>query len=185
MKNPLLGYCLNRDFKQRLSNSRQRLYRLAFSWSHAHDIADDLVQETMAKALKNSKQLRDPAALDSWLYGILNNCWRDFLRSNRELDDIDELVLLSKDTPENAFERQDLTKVIQQQMEQLSIGHRQVVSLVDLQGCTYEEVSKVLNIPLGTVMSRLSRARKQLAEALLEYQPVHSGNNNKVLRRVI
>lgn len=185
MKNPLLGYCLNRDFKERLTNSRSRLYRLAYSWCHTHDIADDLVQETMTKALKNSKQLRDQAAMDSWLFGILNNCWRDYLRNKRELDDIDDIVLLSRDMPDKDFERQDLSRIIQQQMEQLNIGQRQVLSLVDLQGCSYEEVSRILDIPMGTVMSRLSRARKQLADALLEYQPVNAGHNNNVLRSVI
>lgn len=185
MKNPIMGYCLNRTFKERLSNSRTRLYRLAYSWCHAHDLADDLVQETMAKALKNNNQLRDHAAMDSWLYGILNNCWRDYLRSKRELDNIDDIVLMSQDTPHRAFERQDLSRIIQQQMEQLNIGQRQVVSLVDLQGCSYAEVAKILDIPVGTVMSRLSRARKQLADALLEYQPVNTGHKNNILRRVI
>lgn len=185
MKNPLLEYCQVRDVKQKLTNSRTRLYRLAYSWCHVHDIADDLVQETMAKALKNIKQLRDHAVLDSWLYGILNNCWRDYLRSKRELDDIDDFILLSEDTPEKAFERQDLTRIIQKQMEQLNIGQRQVLSLVDLQGCSYEEVSRILDIPMGTVMSRLARARKQLADALLEYKPISTGHKNNVLRRVI
>ena len=185
MKNPLLGYCINRDIKQRLSNKRNSLYRLAYSWCHQHDIADDIVQDAMAKALKNIKQLRDHEALDSWLYGILNNCWRDYLRSKRDIENIDDIVLINHETPEIAFERQDLSNIIQIQMEQLSVGQRQVLSLVDLQGCSYEEVARILDIPVGTVMSRLSRARKNLADALLEYQPVRTEKSRNVLRRIV
>lgn len=185
MKNPLLEYCQHRNLKERLSNSRSRLYRLAYSWCHSHDIADDLVQDAMAKALKNSKQLRDLNAIDSWLYGILNNCWRDYLRCKRELENIDDIVLVNAETPDVAFERQDLCKLIQKQMAKLTISQRQVISLVDLQGCSYEEVSRILDIPMGTVMSRLSRARKYLADALLEYQPVKSDQKNTLIRRII
>lgn len=185
MKNLLRGYCLNREFLERLSNSRNRLYQLAYSWCHQHDIADDLVQDTMAKALKNSKQLRDHSALNSWLFGILNNCWRDHLRSKRVLDNIDDVILTSHDRPDKAFERSDLVNAVQQEMEKLNIGQRQVLSLVDLQGCSYEDVSKILQIPVGTVMSRLSRARKQLSAALLEYQPNDAKHRNSGIRRVI
>ncbi|MDH5445270.1 MAG: RNA polymerase sigma factor [Gammaproteobacteria bacterium] len=185
MKNPILGYCQIRDFRQRLSNNRSRLYRLAYSWCHQHELADDLTQETMAKALKNIKQLRDPEALDSWLYGILNNCWRDYLRAKKNLENIDDVVMINEETPESTFERQDLCNIIQSQMQQLNLGQRQVLSLVDLQGCSYEDVAKVLDIPVGTVMSRLSRARKNLADALLEYRPVNTGQHNKILRRIV
>ena len=91
---------------------------------YTKSIADDLVQDTMAKALKNSKQLRDDTALESWLYGILNNCWRDYLRSKRELENIDDIVLVNPETPDIVFERQDLCKLIQKQMGQLTIGQR-------------------------------------------------------------
>lgn len=185
MKNLILGYCQNRDFNQRLSNSRTRLYRLAYSWCHQPDLADDLTQETMTKAFKNKQQLKDPKALDSWLYGILHHCWIDYLRSKKNLENIDDMVIVYEETPESAFEREDLSKIIQSQMQQLNIGQRQVLSLVDLQGCSYDEVARILDIPVGTVMSRLSRARQNLADALLEYQPVNTGQKNKILRRIV
>jgi len=186
MKTLLLSYCKSRQFKEQLANNRTRLYRIAYSWSHSHDIADDLVQDAMGKALKNYKQLRDHGALNSWLFGILNNCWRDYLRQRHDFDNIDDIVLISHDTPDKHFERQDLSRIIQDHMEQLNIGQRQVISLVDLHGCTYEEVSQILSIPIGTVMSRLSRARKQLAEALIEYKPVNTVHNPKnTLRSVV
>ena len=123
MKNPLALYCLNREFRQTLTHSRGRLYRIAFSWCHDHDLADDLVQETMAKALKNAKQLRDKSAIHSWLFGIMNNCWRDHLRRQKDMDNIDDVVLQSDSAPEHDFERQDVKKLIRKHMEQLNIGH--------------------------------------------------------------
>ena len=187
MKNPLAVYCRNREFRQTLINSRGRLYRIAFSWCHDHHLSDDLVQETMAKALKHAKQLRDKSAVQSWLFGIMNNCWRDHLRRQKDMDNIDDVILHSEDAPDADFERQDVKKLIRKHMEQLNIGQRQVISLIDLQGFAYEEVSKILDIPIGTVMSRLSRARKQLADSLLESMPAQDkkSHNNKTLRRVI
>ena len=67
-------------FRHELRERRDRLYRLAFSWCHNAALADDLTQEALTKALRNSTQLRDDQRLDSWLFRILANCWQDHLR---------------------------------------------------------------------------------------------------------
>jgi len=87
-------FCRSQEFKQRLEASRTRLYRLAYSWCHDTALADDLAQETLEKALKKSSQLRDPAALETWLFSILTNCWRDHFRRSRDMLDIDDLPLV-------------------------------------------------------------------------------------------
>lgn len=181
--NPLKRYCLSREFKQQLTTSRPRLYRVAYSWCHQGDLADDLVQETMAKAIKHAKQLRDHKAIESWLFGIMANCWRDHLRKQKPMDDIDDILLPHHDTPEQRYERQDIVDLIQNTMAELPIGQRQVLSLVELEGFSYAEVADILNVPVGTVMSRLSRARKQMAEKLL-IQP-QAKDHIKTLRRVV
>ena len=181
--NPLKLYCLGKEFKQRLIDSRPRLYRVAYSWCHQSDVADDLVQEAMAKAIKSAKQLRDSNSMDSWLFGIMVNCWRDYLRKQKPVDDIDDVFLAHNDTPELRYERQDITKLIQDTMAELPTGYRQVLSLVELEGFSYTEVAEILTIPVGTVMSRLSRARKQMAEKLLT-QP-QAKDHIRTLRRVI
>ena len=68
------------DLQNQLEQIRPRLYRLAYSWSHNAALADDLVQETLIKALKNANQLRDPSLLNSWVFSILANCLRDHYR---------------------------------------------------------------------------------------------------------
>ena len=147
---------------------RPRLYKVAYSWCHAADIADDLVQDTVIKAMRNANSLRDMQKMNSWLFTILANCWRDYLRRQKPTDDIDECILTDDDSPELAQERQNITDIVQHAVATLPQGQRQVLSLIDLEGFSYAEVAEIVGIPTGTVMSRLNRARKALSEQLLE-----------------
>jgi len=166
--NPLEFICRSSTFKKQLAEMRPRLYKVAFSWCHAADVADDLVQDTVIKAIRNASSLRDMKKMNSWLFAILANCWRDYLRRQKPTDDIDECIFTDDDTPELAQERQNITDIVQQAIATLPQGQRQVLSLVDLEGFSYAEVAEIVGIPAGTVMSRLNRARKALSEQLLE-----------------
>lgn len=172
--------CKDGNLKQRLEQQRVRLYRLAYSWSHNPTLSDDLVQDAMVKAIKNVRQLRNPEALNPWLNGILANCWKDHFRQKREYEDIDEQVLYETNTPESQYEKQHICKTIRQAVTNLPVGQRQVVTLVDLEGSSYAEVAEILQIPIGTVMSRLCRARKLLAEILLETNPAMQTNIHSI-----
>jgi RNA polymerase sigma-70 factor (ECF subfamily) len=167
MKNPLKFLCRTESLGRRLEQSRPRLYRMAFAWTQNPALADDLVQETLAKALHKSGQLRDPAALNTWLFSILSNCWRDHFRRNRETEDIDNVVLLHEDTPEHRHDDRQVVDRVRGAIARLPEGQRQVVTLVDLEGFTYMEVATILDIPIGTVMSRLCRAHNALRACLL------------------
>ena len=182
--NPLNLLTRNREFRQKLEQSRQRLYRLAYAWSHDPTLADDLVQETMAKALKHAGQLRNRDAMDSWLFGILANCWRDHFRARRELDNIDDYVITNDITPETQHEQEHITQRVRAAVASLPDGQRQVLTLVDLEGCTYAEVANALQIPIGTVMSRLCRARKTLAATLFEFESRTTATHLSI-RRVV
>ena len=160
--------CRSTTYKKQLEEMRPRLYKVAYSWCHAADIADDLVQDTVIKAIRNASSLRDMKKMNSWLFAIMANCWRDYLRKQKPTDDIDECIFTNDDTPELAHERQNITDIVQQAIASLPQGQRQVLSLVDLEGFSYTEVAEVIGIPMGTVMSRLNRARKALSEQLLE-----------------
>jgi len=173
----------SRTFRQRIEAFRPRLFRLACSWCHNPDLADDLVQETLYKALKNARQLRDMDTLDSWLFSILNNCWRDHFRRQRKIEDIDNVVLIEEVTPSHLAEQQNIVDKVRGAVALLPAGQCQVLTLVDLEGLSYLEVAEVLDIPIGTVMSRLCRARKALASRLLEFQPEQVEHRTR-LRRV-
>lgn len=166
--NPLEFICRSPAFKKRLEEMRPRLYKVAYSWCHAADVADDLVQDTIIKAIRNANSLRDIKKMNSWLFTILANCWRDYLRRQKPTDDIDECIFTDDDSPELAQERQNITDIVQQAVATLPQGQRQVLSLVDLEGFSYAEVAEIVGVPAGTVMSRLNRARKALSEQLLE-----------------
>lgn len=175
------------DFQRQLEQLRPRLYRLAFSWCHNSALAEDLVQEALIKALKNEQQLRDPALLPSWLFSILNNCWRDHFRKNREMDDIDDIEdfqYAHDETPERTHSQTQIVVQVRNAIEQLPLGQRQVITLVDLEELSYIEVAAILNIPVGTVMSRLSRARTAMKTFLLDANRNTTISHTAKLRRI-
>lgn len=164
-------FCRGQELKARLENSRSRLYRLAYSWCHDAPLADDLVQETLSKALKNIGKLRNPETLDSWLFTILSNTWKSHLRARKEHVEYNEENFHDESSPELTNSRLETINSVQHAIGQLALGQRQVVTLVDLEGFSYADVAQILDIPIGTVMSRLCRARQSLKEKLLENSP--------------
>lgn len=172
------------QFNQRLEEMHPRLYRVAYSWTHKKDLAEDLVQETLLRALNNSGSLRDIDALDSWLFTIMNNCWRDHLRQLKPEDDIDDVVLTDAMTPEDLRYQHDVTVLVQTAIARLPQSQRQTVTLVDLEGFSYAEVASILDVPIGTVMSRLCRARSTLASELLDLKENQQPENHSGLRRI-
>lgn len=169
--NPFEVLCKNREFEHVLSKSRERLYRIAFAWSHNPDLADDLVQETYSKALRQRKQLRDLDSIGPWLFRILMNSWHDYLRAKKETIEFDESLYIDEQTPEVVNSRYETVQRVRQAVQSLPIGQREVLALVDLERCSYAEVAEILDIPAGTVMSRLCRARRQLKGLLLDQAP--------------
>ncbi|MEW6165217.1 MAG: RNA polymerase sigma factor [Pseudomonadota bacterium] len=160
-----------RQFEIRLEESRARLWRLAHSWCHNRAIADDLVQDTLAKALVRHGQLRDAEALHGWLCSIMAHCWHDQLRARKDtldIDAIDEHELMDCASPEDDCLQNEVVRRVRQAIAGLPVGQREVVTLVDLEEFSYAEVAEILEVPIGTVMSRLSRARVALRDALRE-----------------
>lgn len=159
-----------RELVEKIKASRVRLYRLAFAWCHDAVLADDLAQEALTRGLSRLEQLRESERLMSWLFAILNRCWIDHLRARR--DDLDDEILaeLPSDLPgpDSHAERQQTVNRVRAAIAALPLGQRQVVTLVDLEELSYAEVAEVLAIPIGTVMSRLCRARGSLRGLLLE-----------------
>lgn len=160
--------CRGRDFDKKLSTSRERLYRLAYSWCHQPDVADDLVQDTCSKALNRRQSLRDDSAFDTWIFRILANTWYDYLKLQKEVVEYDDVYKPDDMTPEFIHSRYETIVDVRNAVGQLPLGQRQVLSLIELEQFSYSEVAEILDIPVGTVMSRLCRARKQLKELLLK-----------------
>jgi RNA polymerase sigma-70 factor (ECF subfamily) len=155
--------------RREIEGSRAMLYRMAFAWCHDAALADDLAQAAVEKALRRMSQLREADRARPWMLRILANCLRDHVRARRdhvELDSVDDMLADPGASPDQARETAELAGGVRRAVEALPLGQRQVVTLVDLEGCTYVEAAEILEVPIGTVMSRLCRARAALRERL-------------------
>ncbi|MCW8964041.1 MAG: RNA polymerase sigma factor [Gammaproteobacteria bacterium] len=170
-------------FKRQLAQHRDRMYRLAYSWCGDAMLADDLIQDALSRAISKKDQLKDHAKLEQWLYRILHNSWMEYLRRNRPATDLDTVQIVDELSPEVDFTKLQIVDAVRFAIGQLPVGQRQVITLVDLEEFTYNEVAEILEIPVGTVMSRLSRARKSLKESLFHLKAVPM-ERQPLLRRV-
>jgi RNA polymerase sigma-70 factor (ECF subfamily) len=159
---------ISAQFRGRIEAQREPLYRLAYSWCHDAGLADDLVQETLLRALDRAGQLNDPQRLKSWLCAILANCLKDHFRRVRPLEPLDEDMAAHGESPEAASASNQIAARVRAEIERLPLGQRQAVTLVDLEGFSYAEVGEILEVPIGTVMSRLCRAREALRARLID-----------------
>lgn len=155
-----------RKLCKQLEVGRSRLYRMAYAWTNSADIADDIVQETMIKAMHNVDKIKNTDALDSWLFRVLSNCFIDLCRKRREEIDIDEIILLEQNTPETIHSQDEMLAYVRAAIATLPYKHRQVITLVDIESFSYAEVATILDVPPGTIMSRLNRARHSLKKIL-------------------
>ena len=156
---------------QRLLDCIPRLRRYARALLGAGADADDLVQDTVARGWDKLSSWRPGSDMRAWLFGIMHNLHADQLRrappAAMELDDT--LAAPSSDATAGRLALRDLDTALRQ----LPPGQREVLLLVALEELSYDEVAAVLQIPAGTVMSRLSRGRERL-RLLMEGQPLPS-----------
>jgi RNA polymerase sigma-70 factor (ECF subfamily) len=156
----------HRLLRDELAALLPRLRRFARALTRQREDADDLVQQAVERALRHADQWAPGTRLDSWLYRIMKNAWIDEVRARGRRGE----VLL----PEEAGEHVGVTPMdshadamaVQQAMARLNEDQRLVVALVLVEGLPYKEAAAVLDIPIGTLTSRLARAREAL-QALL------------------
>jgi RNA polymerase sigma-70 factor (ECF subfamily) len=152
-----------------------RLRRYARALINNRDLADDLVQDTLERALKNTEKFESGTDLRAWLFTIMHNVFANQARKGAvravhiSVDDenIPEREFAVQGTQTQSLEVRDLDFALQR----LPLDQRQVVLLVGLEEMSYAEVALALEIPLGTVMSRLSRGRERLRALMAGAQP--------------
>lgn len=148
-------------------------YNLAWWLTRNKQDAEDVVQEALLRSYRFFCGLRGGSAR-AWLLRIVRNTCYTFLRRKRPVPDIefDETAFASNSlsaNPEKALLRNDTRKEIRVALEALPLGFREVLILRELEGMSYKEISEVMAIPAGTVMSRLSRARGALRQSLAHF----------------
>lgn len=180
-----MPFSKRRRLAQQIEQYYDDMLRLAMSWCHDADQARSLVQQSVTTALDRVSQLRDEKALKSWLFTIMNRCFCDRKRreSRRVFVEVEDDMQVQEAGPHHLLERGREIERIRRALAELSDDHRQVVTLIDIEGYSYREVSEMLELRIGTVMSRISRARQQLKESLLASNAASHGDK-PVLRRV-
>lgn len=163
-------------FERLVETYENKIYTLALRMSGSPDDAGDIAQEAFLAAWRGLPAFRGEAGFATWLYRLASNAAIDYLRRQRKqrgelsLDD-EELGLDAVDAgpgPQDAAEGEEVRSAVAAGLRALSEGHRQVLVLRELQGLSYEEIAAVLAVDLGTVKSRISRARSALRKILLE-----------------
>jgi len=139
-----------------------RLRRFARSITFHREDADDLVQVAIERALARSAQWQAGTRLDSWLFRIVKNAWVDEVRSRIRRDRVFAPEEEGEHVGDEFAEAHQQRMAIRKAMSLLSEDHRMVIGLVLVDGLPYKEAAQVLGIPMGTLTSRLARAREAL-----------------------
>ena len=166
------------------------LYATAMRLTRNRADAEDLVQDTMVRALRFRDRFEPGTNLRAWLYTILHNTWRNRVRDTaREATDVDserieELAATDGpaevETPERVLLRATMDADLKDALDELPEVFRQAVWLRDVEEFSYAEIASMLDVPIGTVMSRISRGRRQLFEKLSQGARTRAKDDAKV-----
>ncbi len=151
----------------------ERLYNFAHWLTQDRQEAEDLVQETYVKALKGFRSFQPGTNFRAWIYQILRNTFltsRTGLKSSAsvplDLEGDQESLPAVEETPESILLQRSDRQLVQEALGRLPVPFREVLLLCEFEEMSYQEISTTLAIPMGTVMSRLSRARRALRNAV-------------------
>lgn len=166
-------------FEDLIGSYEKKAYNIAYRIMGNEEDAKDMAQEAFIKIYKSIQNFREESSFSTWLYRIVTNVCLDELRKrkkeklvplelNIETDKGTAVVELSaeKETPEDIFERVEKKQIIQNAIFSLGEDYKTVIILRDIQGFGYEEIAAILNCSLGTIKSRINRARNMLKEKL-------------------
>lgn len=156
------------DIREALVHMLPRLRRFGFSLSRELDAADELVQDACERALDRVAQFQPGTRLDSWVFAIMHSIWKNRLRASAVrtgTGQVDLDLLADERSHRDAEVRVELA-LIDRLILELPEDQRVTLMMVSVEGASYREAADALGVPIGTVMSRVSRARASLAGGL-------------------
>jgi RNA polymerase sigma-70 factor, ECF subfamily len=171
-------------YREIVERYQARVFRLAAALLRNREDAADIAQESFVRAYANLRSFKGDSRFATWLYKIVNNLCIDWIRrrhtaqseefdeSSRSHDESMAPGLISgqlQANPQGQLLRQELAGKLRLALEALPDKHRQILLLREVEGLSYEELSEVLDIPKGTVMSRLFHARAKMQDLLRGY----------------
>ncbi|MCK5322948.1 MAG: sigma-70 family RNA polymerase sigma factor [Desulfobulbaceae bacterium] len=154
------------------------IYNMALNYLKVPEEAKDITQDIFITAYRSLSTLRDDSKFSAWLYQIAANHCRNRLKklrkrgffTSRSIDDPEQPIHLSNnDSPEKRIEQEDRSRIVRTAIAAMPEAEKEVLIMRDLQEMTYEEISEVLGVPLGTVKSKLNRARNALKNKIKHF----------------
>lgn len=165
------------SFEKLIEKYQVKAYNIALRMMGNTEDAQDTLQDAWIKIYKSLKNFRQDSSFYTWIYRIVTNTCHDALKKRNKMNQVTSLTDYSnslegeindiKDEvhiPERIFESKEYTQLLLESLEKLSIEHKQIIILRDVQGFSYEEISQIMDCSEGTVKSRLNRARFKLKE---------------------
>ncbi|HHV97234.1 MAG TPA: sigma-70 family RNA polymerase sigma factor [Clostridiaceae bacterium] len=166
-------------FEELIETYQNKVFNIAYSMLNNYEDANDVAQEVFIRVYKSIKNFKGESSFSTWLYRITTNVCLDELRKrkNKNVVSIDEdipfddgevtrQIVDDGPTPDIIAEKKEVREIVNEAIGQLSEEHKTVIILRELQGLSYEEISKIINCPRGTVKSRINRARSALKNIL-------------------
>ncbi len=155
-------------FGELVRQHRQGVINIVYRMCGDANIAEDAAQETFVRAWQHLNKYKPTSPFRNWLYRIAINSARNILRSEKLTLDVDDFMIIDKDpNPEQSVEQSERAQIIQQAVLALPQASRSVLVLREYEGLSYRDIADTLDIPVGTVMSRLSYARQHLRKSLV------------------
>lgn len=153
-----------KKFEQCIEACAGSLYRVAFRLTGNATLANELVQETYLNAWRSIDSLKDTNKLRSWLFAIMKNQYSKIvIKENKAISTTDQIEGIgTAETTRRQELQQELRRAVQEAVNELDEKHRLPVLLVSMEGMTVDQAAEILQIPRGTVLSRLSRGREKL-----------------------
>ena len=158
---------------------QSRLISLAFKFSKDLQVAEDIVQDSLIKSFKSLDSFREDSSFYTWVYRITVNTSKNFLVSKKRKDELLasdmhedgslDLNSIETDNPESLLKASELKDILTSTLNQLGEDTKTALTLREFDGLSYEQISEIVNCPVGTVRSRIFRGREILEKAIKKY----------------
>lgn len=172
------------QFERLAGESERQVYAVCYHMMGSREDAQDCAQETMLRAFKAFGSFRRDASFSSWITRIAMNVCIDALRKRRSVVSLDAMREETNfDLPDAAptayarLEQKERMRLLREGLDELPEEMRQIIVLRDMRGMSYEEIAETLELPLGTVKSRVSRAREKLSGILQKSSELFSSHS--------
>lgn len=171
-------------FEELIFSYEKKIFNIALRMVGNPEDARDVAQEVCIKIFKSIRNFKGDSSFSTWVYRITSNVCIDEIRKRKknviplaasgENGEFEIIPIDHSDLPEEIAERKELSKLIRSCILELAADYKMLIVYRDIYGYTYEEISKILNLSMGTVKSRLSRARNLLKDKLKNREPFKS-----------